>query len=38
MGHDWDGDGREDVLVGAAYSAWDPEYPGALWITPFDAE
>ncbi len=38
MGHDWDGDGREDVLVGAAYSAWDPEYPGALWITPFDTE
>jgi hypothetical protein len=38
MGHDWDGDGREDVLVGAAYSAWDQEYPGALWITPFDTE
>jgi hypothetical protein len=35
LGDDWDGDGQQDLLVGAPFSSWDPDFRGKVWFTPF---
>ncbi len=35
LGEDWDGDGQQDLLVGAPFSSWDPDFRGKVWFTPF---